>query len=108
MLGTRRSAQEPTRLREGDLIVFPQGDAHVLSSAPGMRAAPDMAMFARATTPLPMMYELGGGGERARIVCGFLGCDERPYNPLLAALPRGDPPARPTAARRPAAGSARC
>ena len=78
---------EPAPLREGDLIVFPQGDAHVLSSAPGMRAVPDMAMFARPTTPLPLMYELGGGGDRARIVCGFLGCDERPYNPLLAALP---------------------
>lgn len=78
---------EPARLHEGDLIVFPQGDAHVLASAPGMRAAPDMAMFARPTTPLPLMYELGGGGERARVVCGFLGCDERPYNPLLAALP---------------------
>jgi AraC-like DNA-binding protein len=81
--------EEPRRLREGDLIVFPQGDAHVLSSAPGMRAAPDMSAFARPTTPLPIMYELGGGGpERARVVCGFLGCDERPYNPLLEALPR--------------------
>jgi AraC-like DNA-binding protein len=80
--------QEPVRLREGDLIVFPQGDAHVLSSAPGMRAAPDMEAFARESTPLPMFYELGGGGaERARIVCCFLGCDERPFNPLLTALP---------------------
>ena len=81
--------QEPIRMREGDLIVFPQGDAHVLSSAPGMRAAPDMSAFARSSTPLPIMYELGGGGpERARVVCGFLGLDERPYNPLLTALPR--------------------
>lgn len=80
--------QEPTRLDEGDLIVFPRGDAHVLSSAPGMRAELDMAPFARRSTPLPMFYELGGGGpERARIVCCFLGCDERPFNPLLAALP---------------------
>ena len=80
--------QEPIRLREGDLIVFPQGDAHVLSSAPGMRAAPDMSVFARPSTPLPIVYELGGGGpERTRVVCGFLGCDERPYNPLLTALP---------------------
>ena len=80
--------QEPFRLREGDLIVFPQGDAHVISSAPGMRAAPDMEAFARAPTALPMFYELGGGGpERARIVCCFLGCDERPFNPLLMALP---------------------
>jgi AraC-like DNA-binding protein len=78
---------EPIRLREGDLIVFPQGHAHVLSSAPGMRAEPDMAMFARTSTPLPLVYEVGGGGERSRIVCGFLGCDERPYNPLLEALP---------------------
>jgi AraC-like DNA-binding protein len=80
--------QEPMRLHEGDVIVFPQGDAHVLSSAPGMRAAPDMSAFARRSTPLPMVYELGGGGsDRARFVCGFLGCDERPYNPLLTSLP---------------------
>ena len=30
----------------------------------------------------------GGGSERATIVCGFLGLDARPFNPLLAALPR--------------------
>ncbi len=80
--------QEPIRLREGDLIVFPQGDPHVMSSAPGMRAAPDMSQYARGSTPLPLVYELGGGGaDRARVVCGFLGLDERPYNPLLTALP---------------------
>ncbi len=80
---------EPFRLGEGDLIVFPQGDAHVLSSAPGMRASPDLAMFARPSTPLPMFYELGAGGsDPSRVVCCFMGCDERPYNPLLAALPR--------------------
>lgn len=80
--------QEPTRLQEGDVIVFPQGDAHVLSSAPGMRAEPGMSEFARPSTPLPMFFELGGGGpDRVQIVCSFLGCDERPYNPLLTALP---------------------
>lgn len=79
----------PTRLHEGDLLLFPQGDAHVLSSAPGMRATPDIAGYARGSTPLPLFYELGGGGpEEARIICGFLGCDERPFNPLLDALPR--------------------
>ena len=81
--------QEPIRLNEGDFIVFPQGDAHTMSSAPGMRATPDMSLFARPTTPLPLVYERGGGGpDRTRIVCCFLGCDERPFNPLLAALPR--------------------
>ena len=80
--------QPPARLQEGDLIVFPQGDAHVLSSAPGMRKAPDMSMFARPSKSLPLVYEFGGGGpERTRVVCGFLGCDDRPFNPLLTALP---------------------
>ena len=80
--------QEPFRMQEGDLFVLPQGDAHVLSSAPGMRGTPDLSKFARRSTPLPLVYEMGGGGpDRARLVCGFLGCDERPFNPLLTALP---------------------
>ena len=83
------AGQEAIRLNEGDFIVFPQGDPHTLSSTPGLRATPDMSMFARPTTPLPIVYELGGGGaDRTRIVCCFLGCDERPFNPLLAALPK--------------------
>ena len=81
--------EPPIHLAEGDLIVFPQGDPHVLSSAPGMRATPDMSFYVRPTTPLPLVYERGGGGpDRTRIVCCFLGCDERPFNPLLKALPR--------------------
>jgi AraC-like DNA-binding protein len=77
----------PIRLEEGDLLIFPQGDAHVLSSAPGMRTAPDMSMYVRQAA-LPMVFERGGGAERTRVICCFLGCDDRPFNPLLAALPR--------------------
>ena len=60
--GQKLAGQPPIRLNEGDVIVFPQGDAHILSSAPGMRATPDMSMFGRPTTPLPLAYDLGGGG----------------------------------------------
>jgi AraC-like DNA-binding protein len=78
----------PMHLQEGDLLLFPQGDAHVLSSAPGMRGTPDLSKFARPSTSLPLVYDMGGGGsDRVRLVCGFLGFDERPYNPLLTALP---------------------
>jgi AraC-like DNA-binding protein len=80
--------QPPVRLAEGDVIVLPQGDPHVRSSAPGMRASPDMSLFVRARTSLPLVYEGGGGGpQRTHIVCCFLGCDERPFNPLLTSLP---------------------
>ena len=68
--------QEPIRLNEGDLIVFPQGDAHVLSSAPGMRAEPNMSMFALPTTPLPIMYELGGS-RRGSTRGGSCACTAR-------------------------------
>ena len=30
----------------------------------------------------------GGGPDRTTLVCGFLGLDAAPFNPLLAALPR--------------------
>jgi AraC-like DNA-binding protein len=79
----------PMRLVEGDLIVFPQGAAHVMSSAPGMRNPTDASVFERSpSSPKLRVLEAGGGGpDRARIVCCFLGCDERPFNTLLAALP---------------------
>src|SRR6476620_7306155 len=35
----------PVHLHAGDAIIYPRGDANVLSSAPGMRANPDLAMY---------------------------------------------------------------
>lgn len=80
----------PVRLETGDIIVFPQGDAHVLSSRPGMRFKPDMTTFEGADkAQLPFLLQFGGEGpDEAGVVCGFLGCDARPFNPLLSALPR--------------------
>jgi AraC-like DNA-binding protein len=82
--------EEPIRLTAGDVIVFPQGDAHVISSAPGMRGIPDYELIRQARgNRLPVTVRQGGGGpERAMVICGFLGCDARPFNPLLATLPR--------------------
>lgn len=81
--------EEPVRLHAGDLIIFPQGDAHVMSSAPGLRANPDLSEYRRPErTQLPFVVKPGGGGEPATLTCGFLGCDARPFNPLLATLPR--------------------
>jgi len=93
--------ESPVRLEAGDVILFPQGDPHVVSSAPGMR--PPQVEREVYFTPRPpqLPFSLskrgsedgtarldGGGEERAVIVCGFLGLDARPFNPLLAALPR--------------------
>lgn len=86
-----RDGGAPVRMKAGDVVAFPHGDAHVMSSAPGMRAAMNLDDYRPPQAPdtLPVLYELkGGDGERAHLVCGFLGCDARPFNPLLDALPR--------------------
>jgi len=80
---------EPLHLSAGDVVVFPQGDAHVLSSAIGMRKEPNVAIYrAPKDGHLPFAMSMGKGPDPAHIVCGFLGCDARPFNPLLSALPR--------------------
>jgi AraC-like DNA-binding protein len=81
---------EPIRVAAGDIIVFPQGDPHVMSSAPGMRAQPEYGNYRRPSGEqrLPFSFKMGGGGaDSAQLICGFLGCDVRPFNPLIATLP---------------------
>jgi AraC-like DNA-binding protein len=82
--------EPPTLLSAGDIIVLPQGDTHVLSSTPGLRRTPDMTLYRMpADGKLPISISMGDSqGAAVHFVCGFLGCDARPYNPLLTALPR--------------------
>lgn len=91
---------EPIQLDEGDLILFPHGDHHVMSSAPGMRAksADPSVFFAPKPSQLPFSFRLTDQGmiadtepreghDQTRVLCGFLGFDSRPFNPLLASMP---------------------
>lgn len=95
------AGETPIRLEAGDVILFPQGDPHVMSSAPGLRAPSVDKDVYFAPRPRQLPYDLtmreaaltlgrldGAGQDKATIVCGFLGLDARPFNPLLAALPR--------------------
>jgi AraC-like DNA-binding protein len=79
------------RLRAGEMVIFPAGDGNIMASEPGMRGAPDAARYYRPVDRLlPFALTAGkdAGADRCRFVCGFLGCDTDPFNPLLAALPR--------------------
>jgi AraC-like DNA-binding protein len=80
---------EPVKLRAGDMIVFPHGDQHTLASEASLRAPGSFDMNDVDLSSQRPWKILGGGGgnERIKLVCGFLGCDVRPFNPLLAALP---------------------
>jgi AraC-like DNA-binding protein len=95
------TGEPPVRLAAGDLLMFPRGDGHTLSSAPGMRARRDDNDWQVRTRndPKPIAVTYVDGVLRpeadqpvdeasAVVVCGFIACDLRPFNPLIEALPR--------------------
>jgi len=76
----------PLHLSAGDVVVFPQGDAHSMCSQPGVppkAGARLRALLARR----PRQINYGGGGAVTRLVCGYLACDARLARMLLAGLP---------------------
>lgn len=71
----------------GDVIIFPHGDPHRVCSEPGLPGGP--TLFTQTPERYPNTVKLGDGGPGdTTLFCGFLGCDRRPFNPLLAGLPR--------------------
>jgi AraC-like DNA-binding protein len=101
---------EPAQpMAAGDVLVVPHGDPYHLanpaSAAAGANDAEAVEFFRRMVAgELPRVvteggnrwpredgkaarHEGGAGPQRTRFICGFLGCEARPFNPILAALP---------------------
>lgn len=74
-------------LEEGDVVMYPHGDAHVLASDDVVVPTPvDRVIPPLSPTELAIVRH-GGGGAMTRLVCGFVYCDEAVFNPLAAGLP---------------------
>jgi AraC-like DNA-binding protein len=75
------------QLNAGDVILLAHGDAHLMSSAKDYvdRSGANGTQASRFFSTV----QLGPADQPrdTRLVCGFLGCDARPFNPLLGALP---------------------
>ena len=83
--------EDPILVEAGEVIVFTRGDPHVISSSPGMRADPfpPEMLGGVSVSQLPFSLTIGSDGPiAAKLVCGFLAWDARPFNPLLDNLPR--------------------
>ncbi|HEU4531519.1 MAG TPA: AraC family transcriptional regulator [Steroidobacteraceae bacterium] len=78
--------QPPARLIAGDAVLFPQGDAHRMTSQPGLPPAKGKRLDA-VLTRRPRQLTFGGGGTATRLVCGYLACDARLAKLLFAGLP---------------------
>jgi AraC-like DNA-binding protein len=78
--------EPPVHLKAGDAVVFPQGHAHRMCSAPGLEPAKG-ARLENIVSRRPRKLVYGGGGLTTRLVCGYLACDTRLARMLLRGLP---------------------
>src|SRR5260370_28821993 len=81
-------SESPNKLEAGDLIVLPHGDAHALANPPGETRTPMSSLLPPPPWQQPPSLVHGGGGDVARILCGFLYCDDAVFNPVFTMLPR--------------------
>ncbi|MGE0651394.1 MAG: AraC family transcriptional regulator [Alphaproteobacteria bacterium] len=71
----------------GEAVLLPHNDVHLLGSD---LSRPPLQSRDYVKNPIDgslMSIMLGEGGERTRIVCGFLGAQDVHANPIVAALP---------------------
>ena len=73
-------------LMAGDVVLFPHGDAHRMTSQPGVAPALG-ARLAEVLSRRPRALAYGGGGAPTKLVCGYLACDDRLARMLLSGLP---------------------
>ncbi|MDR5815277.1 MULTISPECIES: AraC family transcriptional regulator [unclassified Caballeronia] len=89
------------RVDAGELLVVPQGEAHLMGSSLELAPVSADVMVARylETSPGEVMRLSYGpdqpdranvtqAAEATRIICGFLACDDMLANPVLSSLPR--------------------
>jgi AraC-like DNA-binding protein len=76
-----------TWLSEGDLVVLPHGNAHVVRDSPTSPATQLENLIADGTTDHRGILRAGGRGPKTILVCGGFHFEERATNPVLAALP---------------------
>lgn len=76
----------PIKLEASDVVIFPRGDPHVMSSPVGARPRPIASLLPSQPSEEIPQLDHGGGGAPTRFVCGYLHCDQA-FNPLMGALP---------------------
>jgi AraC-like DNA-binding protein len=75
-------------LEAGDIVIFPHGDAHHLSSGKdAARPYPNYGVNAKIASQDLRPLQAGGGGDKSHLVCGYMTCDPHLSRPILNGLP---------------------
>ncbi|HET6633372.1 MAG TPA: AraC family transcriptional regulator [Rhodanobacteraceae bacterium] len=84
----RHAACDWFKARAGQAVILPLGTAHDLCDQPGRRIAPFDSVLGGARLPELRHVRFGPAGDnRVSLLCGFLGCDRRAFQPLFNSLP---------------------
>lgn len=86
--GYVRVGEETTPLAAGDFIMIPHGDSHYMGNGSGAKPVDGEASLPLLLNQNLEIADMGGGGERTRLICGYLVCEDRLIQPLLTGLPR--------------------
>jgi AraC-like DNA-binding protein len=78
--------QPPVEASAGELVVLPRNDPHRIGSTLDRPAVNANDLIRPGVDGGPARIVYGGGGERAYVLCGFLGNDT-PNDPVLRILP---------------------
>ena len=74
-------------LKPGDIVIFPNGDPHHMSSGNATRPFPNYGITGKVLSRDLSPLHAGGGGEISRFVCGYMTCDRYISRPILSGLP---------------------
>ena len=71
----------------GDIVVFPHGDAHIMSNGSPRCITDNAAQLKEIFSQGLAVARSGGGGESTLFVCGYMECDRELSKSFLGGLP---------------------
>jgi AraC-like DNA-binding protein len=87
--GYIRVGAETTPLATGDVVMLPHGDMHVMGNGTGVDPLDAEAQMMAGLVKGELLANCWNGpGEKTSLICGYLACDARLIQPVLAGLPR--------------------
>ena len=83
-----RLAGQCVELKPGDVVIFPYGDPHQISSVKGAIAPfPNYEINSKIESRDLSPLRAGGGGDISRFICGYMACDPYLIRSILSGLP---------------------